>query len=153
MVDLQKIIIWGFYTIARNNGEEREILRRYLSSKEKSLAQDLHKTCTRLAQNHVQNGSAKRTSSKCTKTGLKPYDFNPVFVSFPQEFGLSDTTWTCGLYHPNWRGLVISCALRAFMPFPLQDTCSPSFFRPLFPRVPCLSVVKTVVRPLFERIS
>ena len=38
------------------------------------------------------------------------------------------------------------------MPFPLQDTCSPSFFRPLFPRVPCLSVVRTVVRPLFERI-
>ena len=38
------------------------------------------------------------------------------------------------------------------MPFPLQDTCSPSFFRPLFPRVPRLSVVKTVVRPLFERI-
>lgn len=38
------------------------------------------------------------------------------------------------------------------MPFPLQDTCSPSFFRPLFPRVPCLSMVKTVVRPLFARI-
>lgn len=38
------------------------------------------------------------------------------------------------------------------MPFPLQDTCSPSFFRPLFPRVPRLSVVKTVVRPLFARI-
>ena len=38
------------------------------------------------------------------------------------------------------------------MPFPLQDTCSPSIFCPLFPRVPCLSVVKTVVRPLFERI-
>ena len=68
------------------------------------------------------------------------------------DFGLSDTTWTCGLYHPNWRGSVLSCALRAFMPFPLQDTCSPSFFRPLFPRVPCLSVVKTVVRPLFARI-
>lgn len=38
------------------------------------------------------------------------------------------------------------------MPFPLQDTCSPSFFHPLFPRVPRLSVVKTVVRPLFARI-
>ena len=38
------------------------------------------------------------------------------------------------------------------MPFPLQDTCSPSIFCPLFPRVPRLSVVKTVVRPLFERI-
>lgn len=68
------------------------------------------------------------------------------------RYGLSDTTWMCGLYHPNWRGFVLSCALRAFIPFPLQDTCSPSFFRPLFPRVPCLSVVKTVVRPLFARI-
>ena len=38
------------------------------------------------------------------------------------------------------------------MPFPLQDTCSPSIFCPLFPHIPCLSVVKTVVRPLFERI-
>lgn len=38
------------------------------------------------------------------------------------------------------------------MPLPLQDTCSPSFFRPLFPRAPGLSVVKTVVRPLFARI-
>ena len=47
---------------------------------------------------------------------------------------------------------VLSCALRAFIPFPLQDTCSPSIFCPLFPRVPRLSVVKTVVRPLFERI-
>ena len=47
---------------------------------------------------------------------------------------------------------VLSCALRAFIPFPLQDTCSWGFFRPLFPRVPCLSVVKTVVRPLFARI-
>ena len=52
----------------------------------------LHRTCTRLAQNHVQNGSAKPASSKCTKTGLKPYDFNPVFVSFSQEIGLSDKT-------------------------------------------------------------
>lgn len=38
------------------------------------------------------------------------------------------------------------------MPFPLQDTCYWGIFYPLFPRVPCLSVVKTVVRPLFERI-
>ena len=38
------------------------------------------------------------------------------------------------------------------MPFPLQDTCSWGFFRPLFPRVPRLSVVKTVVSPLFARI-
>ena len=38
------------------------------------------------------------------------------------------------------------------MPFPLQDTCSWGFFRPLFPRIPCLSVVKTVVSPLFARI-
>ena len=33
-----------------------------------------------------------------------------------------------------------------------QDTCSWGIFCPLFPRVPCLSVVKTVVRPPFERI-
>ena len=38
------------------------------------------------------------------------------------------------------------------MPFPLQDTCYCGIFCPLFPRVPRLSVVKTVVRPLFERI-
>lgn len=38
------------------------------------------------------------------------------------------------------------------MPFPLQDTCYWGIFCPLFPRVPRLSVVKTVVRPLFERI-
>ena len=68
------------------------------------------------------------------------------------RYGLSDTTWMCGLYHPNWRGFVISCALRAFMPFPLQDTCYWGIFCPLFPRAPRLSVVKTVVRPLFERI-
>ena len=39
------------------------------------------------------------------------------------------------------------------MPFPLQDTCYWGIFCPLFPRAPRLSVVKTVVRPLFERIS
>ena len=38
------------------------------------------------------------------------------------------------------------------MPFPLQDTCYWGIFRPLFPRVPRLSVVKTVVSPLFARI-
>lgn len=38
------------------------------------------------------------------------------------------------------------------MPFPLQDTCYWGIFCPLFPRVPRLSVVKTVVKPLFARI-
>lgn len=38
------------------------------------------------------------------------------------------------------------------MPFPLQGICSRDVFCPLFPRVPRLSVVKTVVSPLFARI-
>lgn len=68
------------------------------------------------------------------------------------RYGLSDTTWMCGLYHPNWHGSVLSCALRAFIPFPLQGICSRDVFCPLFPRVTRLSVVKTVVSPLFARI-
>ena len=90
--------------------------------------------------------------AKWTKKRAKILRFGSFFVRFIRNFGLSDWTWTSGLYHPNWRGSVLSCALRAFMPFPLQGTCSPIIFCPLFPRVPRLSVVKTVVRPLFERI-
>lgn len=42
--------------------------------------------------------------------------------------------------------------MHAFTAFLLRGICSRDVFCPLFPRVPCLSVVKTVVRPLFERI-
>ena len=114
--------------------------------------------CTKLCINSIfrcfrsifsKHDIKKFRTRKCGKP-LWNKDKRRIYIL--RLLGLSGKTWTCGLYHPNWHGSVFSCALRAFIPFPLQDTCSPSFFRPLFPRVPRLSVVKTVVRPLFERI-
>lgn len=46
--------------MARNNGEEREILRRYLSPKEKSLAQDLHKTTYRMVAQSLHHQNAQK---------------------------------------------------------------------------------------------
>ena len=68
---------------------------------------------------------------------------------FPALFGLSDTTWTCGLYHPNWLELDISCALTAFVAFPLQEIFSWGVFAPLFPGIPSLSMAFYVVKASF----
>ena len=54
---------------------------------------------------------------------------------------------------PQLTWSVLSCALRAFIPFPLQDTCSPSFFRPLFPRVPCSSIGSTARSNILTRCT
>lgn len=55
-------------------------------------ASDLHRTCTGLAQDLHKKVARKAVLSKRTKSGLKSYDFSPLFVGFRQNFGLSDTT-------------------------------------------------------------
>ena len=116
MVDLQKIMIWGFYTIARNDGEKRDILRRYLAPKEKSLAQDLHKTMYRMVAQSLHHQNAQKQGWNHTISTLFLFLFHKNLVWVTRLELAASTTPTRvhqRLSQNNLRKRQISCETTA----------------------------------------
>ena len=68
-------------------------------------------------------------------------------------FGLSDKTWTCGLYHPN-RLIYLFLAVFAFSsPFCYAKTAFPYSRALLSPCTPVLFMVKDVVKSEYRMID
>ena len=69
------------------------------------------------------------------------------------RYGLSDTTWTCGLYHPNWFIYLFLAVFAFFSPFRYAKTAfsySPDI---LSPCTPDLFMVKDVVKSKYRMID
>ena len=65
--------------------------------------------------------------------------------NWTSDFGLSDKTWTCGLYHPNSRLNVFLVILPFFRPFRYDKNGLSRSRTRLFPYIPNVVVVKHVV--------
>ena len=105
-------------------------------------SQRLQSTACGQAANAKNTQFRYKTKKKAQKTA--------VLYAFP---GLSDKTWTCGLYHPN-RLLYIFLAVFAFFsPFCYAKTAF-SYSRALFsPCTPVLFMVKDVVKSEYRMID
>ena len=68
-------------------------------------------------------------------------------------FGLSDKTWTCGLYHPNWPEYLFLAVFAFFRPFCYAKTAFSYSRDILSPCTPVLFMVKDVVKSEYRMID
>ena len=68
------------------------------------------------------------------------------------RYGLSDKTWTCGLYHPNWLIYLFLAVFAFSSPFYYAKTAFSYSRDILSPCTPVLFMVKDVVKSVSEKM-
>ena len=76
-----------------------------------------------------------------------------IFCVMNTRYGLSDKTWTCGLYHPNWLIYLFLAVFAFSSPFCYAKTAFSHSRALLSPCTPDLFMVKDVVKSEYRMID
>ena len=98
----------------------------------------------------VKNG--RKTPENARKPSKMQKSSTTILSKSSCWFGLSDKTWTCGLYHPNWLIYLFLAVFAFSSPFCYAKTAF-SYSRALLsPCTPVLFMVKNVVKSKYRMI-
>ena len=102
-------------------------------------------------------GNRSKISEKTLENARNPQKCKKISTTILSKsscwFGLSDKTWTCGLYHPNWLIYLFLAVFAFFSPFCYAKTAFSYSRDILSPCTPVLFMVKDVVKSEYRVID